>query len=196
MPVLAVVVSISVLSCGEPQASITASGFGTLSTGEEVTLWHLENAAGASMDVTDYGCRIVRISMPDRDGRMDDVVAGYGTLDSFEDGDRFIGPVIGRYANRISGAAFILDGKEYRLDANEILDGVPVQCHGGTDGFDRFVWDGKPVEESGRVGVRFIPILPWALRPVRPWPSVPRGFAARSTVPQACRDSLCPSRRR
>lgn len=160
MPALAVVVSISVLSCGEPQASITASGFGTLSTGEEVTLWHLENAAGASIDVTDYGCRIVRISMPDRDGRMDDVVAGYGTLDSFEDGDRFIGPVIGRYANRISGAAFILDGKEYRLDANEILDGVPVQCHGGTDGFDRFVWDGKPVEESGRVGVRFSRLSP------------------------------------
>ena len=117
MPALAVVMALCILSCGEPQASITASGFGTLSTGEEVTLWHLENAAGASMDVTDYGCRIVRISMPDRDGRMDDVVAGYGTLDSFEDGDRFIGPVIGRYANRISGAAFILDGKEYRLDA-------------------------------------------------------------------------------
>ena len=66
------------------QASVTATSFGHLSTGEEVTLWHIENASGASMDVTDFGCRVVRICMPDRDGVIDDVVVGYGNLETFE----------------------------------------------------------------------------------------------------------------
>ena len=74
--------------------SVSSESFGTISTAEEATLWHLENANGATMDVTNYGCRIVRICMPDRTGKIDDVVVGYGDLASFEEGDRFIGPVI------------------------------------------------------------------------------------------------------
>jgi len=105
------------------QASVTATSFGHLSTGEEVTLWHIENASGASMDVTDFGCRVVRICMPDRDGVIDDVVVGYGDLETFEKEDRFFGPVIGRYGNRINHASFTLDGVKYDIVANENLDG-------------------------------------------------------------------------
>ena len=61
------------------------------------------------MDVTDFGCRIVRICMPDREGKIDDVVVGYGDLESFEKKDRFLGPVIGRFGNRIDHASFVLD---------------------------------------------------------------------------------------
>lgn len=134
--------------------------FGTLSTGEVATIWHLENASGASMDVTDYGCRIVSIYMPDRNGKMGDVVVGYGDLESFEKKDRFIGPVIGRYGNRIDHASFTLDGVKYDVDANEKFGGEPVQCHGGKQGFDKFLWKGESVQEQGRVGVRFHRISP------------------------------------
>ena len=92
-----VLLSIAVLLAGCTKgAYVTSESFGKLSTGEEVTIWHMVNCNGASMDVTDYGCRIVRINMPDRNGKMDDVVVGYGDLESFEKKDRFLGPVIGR----------------------------------------------------------------------------------------------------
>ena len=153
--------SVLCILCGcSREASVTAESFGTLSTGEEVTLWHMVNSNGASMDVTDYGCRIVRICMPGRDGRMDDVVVGYGDLESFEKKDRFIGPVIGRFGNRIDHAAFTLDGVRYEVDANEKFGGEPVQCHGGRKGFDKFVWEGEAVVEPGRVGVRFHRLSP------------------------------------
>ena len=83
----------ALVSC-KKEASVTATPFGQLSTGEEVTLWHIENASGASMDVTDFGCRIVRICMPDRDGVIDDVVVGYGDLETFENADRFPSTVL------------------------------------------------------------------------------------------------------
>lgn len=142
------------------QSSVTSEPFGTLSSGEEVTLWRLTNAGGASMELTDYGSRIVKICMSDRDGVIDDVVVGYGRLEQFEKGDRFFGPVIGRFGNRIDHASFEIDGVRYDVVANETLAGEPVQCHGGPMGFDRFVWKGEPLVEKGRVGVRFHRLSP------------------------------------
>ena len=146
--------------CSGPGTELTMSEFGTLSTGESARLWHIKNSNGASLDVTDYGCRIVSIMMPGRDGTVDDVVTGYGKLEDFEKGDRFIGPVIGRYGNRIDNAAFTLDGVRYELVANEHFQGQPVQCHGGVEGFDRFVWDAEEVREKDCAGVRFHRLSP------------------------------------
>ena len=135
---------------------IVIESFGALSSGEPVSLYRLVNASGSSMEVIDYGCRIVRISVPDRDGRVDDVVVGYGDMESFECGrERFFGALIGRYGNRIAGASFRLDDREVRLTPNETLGGKPVHLHGGTKGFDRVMWHGEPLEEPERVGVRF-----------------------------------------
>ncbi|MBE6251100.1 MAG: hypothetical protein E7111_05540 [Bacteroidales bacterium] len=142
------------------KSSVTSEPFGILSTGEKVTMWRLENRQGASVDLIDYGSRIVRICMPDRRGKIDDVVVGYGDLENFEEGDRFFGPVIGRFGNRIDHASFVLDGVRYDVEANERLAGEPVQCHGGPMGFDRFVWKGEPLKEKGRVGVRFYRLSP------------------------------------
>lgn len=142
------------LSCNG-KSSVTSEPFGSLSTGEETTLWCIRNANGASMTVTDFGCRIVGINMPDRQGNVDDVVVGYGDIGAFESGDRFVGSVIGRFGNRIDGASFVLDGVRYELEPNECLDGEPVQCHGGKQGFDCFVWEAVPMVEPGRTGVRF-----------------------------------------
>lgn len=74
--------------------------------------------------------------------------------------DRFFGPVIGRFGNRIDHASFEIDGVRCDVVANETLAGEPVQCHGGPMGFDRFVWKGEPLVEKGRVGVRFHRLSP------------------------------------
>lgn len=147
-------------ACSKP-AGVSREPFGELSDGTPVTVFHLRNSGGACMDVTDYGCRVVSIFMPDRTGRMDDVVVGPGNIEAFEKGpERFFGPVIGRYGNRINHSAFEIDGVRYEVTANEKLAGEPVCCHGGPLGFDRQMWEGTAVSEAGRCGVRFHRVSP------------------------------------
>ena len=108
------IISGLVISAGSVDAgNVTSETYGTLSTGETVTLWRLQNDAGAVVELIDYGSRIVKICMPDKNGVIDDVVVGYGSLESFETGDRYFGPVIGRFGNRIDHAYFELDGISY-----------------------------------------------------------------------------------
>ena len=140
---------------------VTSVDFGTLSDGEPTLLYRLVNASGASMEVTDYGCRIVCVNVPDRNGKIDDVVQGCGDIRTFETGkERFFGPVIGRFGNRIDGGKFTLDGVEYKLNANENFNGEAVICHGGVNGFDRKVWRSEQLKEKDRVGVRFTRLSP------------------------------------
>ena len=147
--------------CNADRSGISEAPFGNLSTGEEVTLYTVVNPSGAVLEVADYGARIVRICVPDRDGNIDDVVVGAGDVATFEKGpERFFGCVIGRYGNRINHASFTLDGVKYELEANEEFDGVPVQCHGGHDGYDRKMWKGEPVRQDGMSGVRFHRLSP------------------------------------
>ena len=114
-------------SCDGGRLSVVSSDFGTLSTGEQTTLYTLTNRSGARMTVCDYGARIVSIQVPDRDGVLGDVVVGYGDIASFEKGaERFMGCVIGRYGNRINHASFSIDGQKYELVPNELRDEVPV----------------------------------------------------------------------
>lgn len=157
----ALLAALFLVGCKPCTLSSGSEPFGQLSTGEDVTVFHLKNKKGASMDVIDYGCRIMSISMPDRNGDFDDVVVSCGDIESFESGpERFFGPVIGRYGNRINHASFTIDGIKYDVVANEEFDGVPVQCHGGVLGFDRMMWEGECLNEKDRVGVRFHRISP------------------------------------
>lgn len=149
-------------SCSRPVLDVRTSSYGVLSSGEEVTRYTLVNSSGASVTLTDYGARIISIMMPDRNGELADVVVGPDDLAVFESGkpERFLGCVIGRYGNRINHASFTLDGVRYELEANELLDGEPVQCHGASQGFDRFMWGGEVLREEGRVGVSFHRVSP------------------------------------
>lgn len=161
-PLILFIAAAVISACFSPHSpESTAEDFGALSTGEKTSLITLRNSSGAYMTLTDFGARIVSINVPDRDGKLDDVVAGYGDITSFETGkERFMGCVIGRYGNRIDGASFTLDGRKYDLVANEHFDGAPVQCHGGYQGFDRFVWDYELLREDRRSGVRFHRLSP------------------------------------
>ena len=90
------------------------------------------------MTVTDYGARVITLMVPDKDGVKADVAVGYASLQDFLDcpGERFFGAAVGRLANRLGGASFELDGKEYKLAAND--NGNTL--HGGCFGFDRVMW--------------------------------------------------------
>ena len=85
---------------------------------------------------------------------MRDVI--YGTSGPFTSGERSFGITVGRYANRIKGSRFTIDGREYILPHNEVHDGIPVQCHGGAQGFDRFFWEAEPFP----YGIRFSRLSP------------------------------------
>ena len=111
--------------------------FGTLSDGTEVTAGRLENTAGASLTVLDYGATIQSICVPDREGNLTDVVLGYETAAEYEKNGGYLGATIGRVCNRIGGASFSINGSHYDLVKN---DGEN-HLHGGLKGFDKKMWD-------------------------------------------------------
>ncbi|MGF7174964.1 aldose epimerase family protein [Azospirillum doebereinerae] len=104
-------------------------------------------AGGLEATVIAHGARLVRFLMPDRDGRPADVVLGFDRLAGYLGSDAYAGATCGRYGNRIGGAAFTLDGVRHRLTANE----PPNQLHGGSDGFDRRLWDAAVDEAANAV---------------------------------------------
>jgi aldose 1-epimerase len=128
------------------------SSFGETSRGERVTCWHMDAPDGSFAEFLDYGCTLRRLCVPDRTGRLTDVVLGYDTVAEYERNDGCLGATPGRFANRIGGAAFTLNGKTYTLAAN---DGEN-HLHGGLCGFDKRLWHGE--EADG--GVRFTLVSP------------------------------------
>ncbi len=111
--------------------AITKSSFGITSDGEEAFLYRLENTSGAYVTITSFGCRIVSICVPDREGELRDVCLGYDTLAEYEKDTASFGAVVGRHANRIEKGVFILNDKTYHLAVNN----GPNHLHGGIRGF-------------------------------------------------------------
>jgi aldose 1-epimerase len=108
----------------------------------EVCLYTLTNKSGNILKVTNYGARIVRIEVPDKNGVKDNVTNGAEKLETIVKGDAFGGATIGRFANRIANAKFTLDGKEYTLAANN----KPNTLHGGPTGWYARVWNSEIVK--------------------------------------------------
>ena len=118
---------------------ITRECWGKAPDGKEINLYTLVNAGGAFVRLCDVGAAIVSIAVPDREGKLADVVLGYtDPLDYFADGP-CAGKVPGRYANRIANGRFTLDGKEYSLPVNN----GPNHLHGGPEGFQNRVWESR-----------------------------------------------------
>ncbi|MBT3151313.1 galactose mutarotase [Streptomyces sp. CHD11] len=123
--------------------------FGTLSDGTPVHRWTLRRA-GVRVRILSYGGIVQSVEVPDRDGRAGNVVLGFPGLEGYlRHPEPFLGALIGRYANRIAGARFPLDGVTYTLKPN---DG-PNSLHGGERGFDKRVWDVAPVENGLRLSL-------------------------------------------
>lgn len=113
--------------------------FGTLSSGEDISLFILR-AGEFQASVTDYGAILASLLVPDRSGVREDVLLGFATLPQYASRHPFFGSTVGRFANRLAGASFTLNGRRFALDAN---DG-PNHLHGGIKGFDRRIWDATP----------------------------------------------------
>lgn len=109
--------------------------FGTLPDGRAVTLYTLQSKGGLTAEIIDYGCRLVSLSAPDKNGKLGDVIQGHCTLEEYY-GNNYQGTFVGRYANRIGGAEFTLNGKTYPLSKN---DGANT-LHGGPGGYHQVLW--------------------------------------------------------
>ncbi len=134
--------------------SITTKLFGKTKAGQNVTMYTLTNHLGASVSVLDLGAIVTNIIVPDKNGRLDDVALGFDTLEKYEGGHGSMGDTIGRFANRIGGASFTLEGETYHLYAN---DGTNC-LHGGKDGFQKKIWQAEPTlgEHSDSVRFRYV----------------------------------------
>ena len=117
--------------------------------GKKVDLYTLTNAKGVVMAVTTYGGIMVSLLVPDKAGKMGDIVLGYNDVAGYVKNNPYFGSTVGRYGNRIGKAKFSLDGKEYTLAANNGENSL----HGGVKGFDKVVWDAKEVKADNAVGV-------------------------------------------
>ena len=108
-----------------------------------------------TMQVTDFGARVISLFAPDREGRLDDIIVGYGDAERFvhNDGERFLGATVGRVANRIGGGKFTLDGKKYTLPRNN--NGQTL--HGGLKGVDMLVWKAKARTDSSITFILSVP---------------------------------------
>jgi aldose 1-epimerase len=110
--------------------------------GKQVTLFTLENSNGVKVTLTNYGGKIVNIWIPDRSGKLADIILGFNTIEEYIKGSKSFGATVGRYANRIAKATFTLDGVAYHLPVNN----GPNCIHGGPDGFYTKVFDAKEIE--------------------------------------------------
>ena len=136
------------VSCGPKKKEvklIPAENFNTEVDGKKVSLYTLHNGF-LTMQVTNYGGRVVALWVPDRRGSYEDVVLGYDRIDKYvnNEGERYLGAVVGRCANRISNGTFTLDSVTYQLPQN---DGENT-LHGGLIGADKMVWDVVSTNDS------------------------------------------------
>jgi aldose 1-epimerase len=119
--------------------STTKKSFGKTTDGQPVDLYVLTNSSGAEASITNYGGAVVSLKVPDRSGKLADVVLGYDNADGYVNNKSFFGALVGRYGNRIGHAQFVLDGNTYTLAKNNGENSL----HGGIKGFNKALWTAK-----------------------------------------------------
>jgi aldose 1-epimerase len=127
---------------------ISKQAFGT-ADGQAVDLFTLTNAKGVEARIMTYGGAVVSLKVPDRQGKLGDVVLGYESLDGYLKNSAYFGAIIGRYGNRIGKGKFSLNGHEYTLAKNNGEN----HLHGGVKGFDKVVWSAKEIKGATGVGL-------------------------------------------
>lgn len=129
------------------EGQVTKKDFGKTPKGEAVEMYVLKDGA-IEVHVITYGAIVQAIKEPDKNGKVADVVLGFDSLDGYTGGPKpnpaFFGAIIGRYANRIGGAKFTLDGHTYNTPQNDAMNTL----HGGPNGFDKAVWKAKEISHG------------------------------------------------
>jgi aldose 1-epimerase len=134
--------------------NITKKEFGKTPDGQISLLYTLINSQGHSVSISPYGGIVTSIIVPDKIGKLGDVVLGYDHLDGYLTENPYFGCIIGRYANRISRGKFGLGGHRYILSTNS----GPNHLHGGARGFDKKVWQAKEIRGANHVGLELTSI--------------------------------------
>ena len=130
--------------------------FGTLPDGQPVQLYRLRSDSGVEVSACTYGATITSILAPDRDATRANVVLGFDAVAPYLSQTAYLGAVVGRYANRIAHARFVLDGTTHQLQPN---NGANL-LHGGARGFDKRLWSAAPFTRGRDQGVRFTRVSP------------------------------------
>jgi aldose 1-epimerase len=133
---------------------VTSAPFGKTKDGRPVTQYTLNGAGGMVLKVIDYGGIVTNILMPDRNGNVADVTPGFADIAGYEDIEPYFSALIGRVGNRIAKGEFTLNGKKYSLPINNTPGGVGCSLHGGTKGFNAYIWKVKPLKQGKQVGLR------------------------------------------
>jgi aldose 1-epimerase len=124
---------------------VTTKNWGKLPDGREVKLFRFECHNRMTVSITNYGANITSILLPDRNGNVEEITAGFDNLQSYVEGHPYFGIIAGRVANRIKKGQFEIDGTSYHLATNN----GPNHLHGGPGGFHTKLWDYKLKEEQG-----------------------------------------------
>jgi aldose 1-epimerase len=146
MRVIALVLALITMTL-DLAGQVTKQSFGKMPDGTSVDLYILKSA-GVEAHIITYGAIVQLLKVPDKSGKSDDVVLGFGSLDEYVNGNTpHFGGIVGRYANRIAGGKFTLNGKTFSTPLNDGPDPQhPVNTlHGGVKGLDKAVWKGKEI---------------------------------------------------
>lgn len=129
----------------ENLSGLKANDFKKNLQGEETGLYILKNTTGMEVAVTNYGCALLAVMVPDKGGHYANVILSHDSIDGvINSPEPFLSTTIGRYGNRIAGGKFTLDGKEYTLTINN----GPNSLHGGPTGFHARVWDAEQTDQN------------------------------------------------
>jgi aldose 1-epimerase len=131
------------------KAQIQKRSFGKSSDQKPVELYTLTNNRGVEVQIMTFGGAVVALKVPDRSGKIQDVVLGYDNLDGYLKNNPHFGGIIGRYGNRIAKGSFSLNGRQYSLARNNGEN----HLHGGIKGFDNVIWTAKEIRSSDAVGL-------------------------------------------
>ncbi|MFJ7974889.1 aldose epimerase family protein [Peribacillus sp. NPDC096379] len=135
--------------------NVTKAIFGELH-GQKVYSFTISIDHGMEITCIDFGCIITKIQVPDQEGKIENVVLGFDTLDEYVNDSAFFGSMIGRVAGRIHPPTFDLDGITYNLPTNEEKN----HLHGGPTGFHRVIWDSTIEENSDEINLKFFHLSP------------------------------------
>jgi len=122
-----------------------------LPSGENARIYEISNDSGMSARITDYGCTVVSLNVPDRNGIPGDIVTGYQDPLAWIDNPAYFGCIVGRVCNRVGHARFMIDGKVFEVTPNH----NGHQLHGGLSGFNKKIWRSELVEEADRIKLVF-----------------------------------------
>jgi aldose 1-epimerase len=148
---------IATLTANAASLSSDHSAFGTTADGTAVEKYTLRNSHGVEATVITYGATLQSLLLPDKNGKVEDVVLGFDDVKGYQDnGTVYFGATIGRFGNRLADGKFSLDGKTFQVPQNDKTNAL----HGGTQGFDKRVWKAEPSNQDGWVGVKLSYVSP------------------------------------